>query len=191
MASALVIGYAYSLRLPVAVGLALAIAFAAGTMIAWRGFDWKSFEQRPELLLPLAAVTAAIGVATAQGASKRFAPTYRLVGLFVLLAALWSLSLDASLSFLRWGETPVKAIYQVLGFAVAAAAISVGLRRDWNDMSMLGAGGFVVLLYTKFYQWWWDWMPAYLFFFIVGSAAIAMILVLRRVRAAMAGAVAA
>ena len=53
-------------------------------------------------------------------------------------------------------------------------------------MINIGAVAFVVFLYTKFFQWWWDWMPAYLFFFIVGAAAIAIILVLRRVRASIA-----
>src|SRR5437764_11520599 len=40
---ALAIGYAYGLRLPVAAGLALAMAFVAGSNLAWRGIDWKSF----------------------------------------------------------------------------------------------------------------------------------------------------
>jgi hypothetical protein len=61
--------------------------------------------------------------------------------------------------------------------------IMLGLRTDWTEGVYLGALGFIVLLYTKFFQWWWDWMPAYLFFLIVGLVAVGMILVLRRVRA--------
>jgi hypothetical protein len=185
-AFALMIGYGYRLRLPVAVGSGLAIAFAAGSMLSWRGFAWKQFEQRPELLLPIAAIVFAIGLAPEAGSTRRFALIYRMVGLFVLLGALWALSTDAELSVLAWGETTVKALYQLCGFAASTAAIAIGVRREWPETTNIGAGSFVVFLYTKFYQWWWDWMPAYLFFFTVGVIAIAIIAVLRRVREGIA-----
>jgi predicted membrane protein DUF2157 len=182
-AFALLIGYAYGLRLPVAAGLGLAIAFAAGSILSWRGVTWSAFEQRPELLLPSAAVALSIGAMFTSGSNRRFAPTYRIVGLIVLLGSLLALSTEASLSVLPWGETTVKALYQVCGFAASAGAIAIGLNRGWAETANIGAVSFIVFLYTKFYQWWWDWMPAYLFFFIVGATAIAIILMLRRLRA--------
>jgi uncharacterized membrane protein len=185
-AFALMIGYGYGLRLPVAVGLGLAMAFVAGSLLSWQGVDWKMFDQRPELLLPLAAVVFAFGVTLDAGTTRGFGPTYRMVGLFALLGALWMLSVDAELSVLPAGETIIKALYQVCGFAASSAAMASGLRRDWPEITNIGAVSFVVFLYTKFYQWWWDWMPAYLFFFIVGVIAIAIIVLLKRVREAIA-----
>ena len=41
---------------------------------------------------------------------------------------------------------------------------------------------FVIFLYTKFYDWWWDLLPKYLFFLILGLAAILALLVLGRLR---------
>ena len=184
-AFALLIGYAYGLRLPVAAGLGLAIGYAAGALLAWRGLDWKEFGRRPELLLPLAAAIACIGAATADGPARRFAPTYRMVGLFVLFASLWALSISVDLSVLSWTADHVKALYQVLGFATAAVAVAIGLKRDWNDTTNLAAAAFLVFLYTKFVQWWWDWMPAYLFFFTIGGISIVIILVLNRARTAL------
>ena len=164
----------------------LAIAYAAGGLLAWRGLEWKEFGQRPELLLPLAAAVVCAGVASASGsAARRFAPTYRMVGLFAWFAALWALSVAADLSVLSWTAGHVKATYQVLGFASAAAAVAIGLQRDWNDTTNLGAAAFIVFLYTKFVQWWWDWMPAYLFFFAIGGISIALILTLNRARTAL------
>ncbi len=29
---------------------------------------------------------------------------------------------------------------------------------------------FTIFLYTKFYDWWWDWMPKYLFFLLPTAA---------------------
>jgi uncharacterized membrane protein len=184
-AFALLIGYGYGLRLPVAAGLGLAMPFAAGSLLSWRGVDWGASPQRPELFLPMAAIVVGVGAITDAGTGRRFAPTYRMVGLFAGLGTLWALSLDAELSALPWQATTVKALYQVSGFAASAAAIALGIRRGWSETTNIGAVSFVVFLYTKFYQWWWDWMPAYLFFFIVGAIAIAIILVLRRVRVSM------
>jgi hypothetical protein len=181
-AFALALGYAYELRLPVAAGLVAALAFIAGAALAARGIEWTAFTQRPEAFLPTAAAVAAAGALTPAVSGKRYAQTYRLVGLGVLLFALWLLSLEAGLSALPWRSTPIKAFYQVLGFTTSAFATAVGLRRAWTDATYAGAAGFVVFLYTKFFQWWWDWMPAYLFFLIVGAVAIGMIVLLRKFR---------
>src|SRR5262249_1265185 len=108
------------------------------------------------------------------------------IGLLTLLVALWGLSVGEGLSVLPWGATRIETLYQVTGFCASAAAIAIGVRRGWPDATNVGAGSFVVFLYTKFYQWWWDWMPAYLFFFIVGAVAILLILVLKRLRTSIA-----
>jgi len=41
---------------------------------------------------------------------------------------------------------------------------------------------FVVLLYTKFFDWWWEAMPKYLFFLVLGLTAVLFLLVLKRLR---------
>src|SRR5262249_1514297 len=61
-AFALAIGYAYTLRLPVAAGIGCAMVFAAGTVLASRGVDWTAFIQRPETFIPLGGVTFAGGM---------------------------------------------------------------------------------------------------------------------------------
>lgn len=181
-AFALAIGYAYGLRLLVAGGLILAIAFLAGRTVAAAGGEWSEAGRRPEVWLAMALLLLVAG-AVRSTRRRRFASTYRNVGLSVALIALWILSINADLSALRWSETAIKATYQIGGFVLTGSVIMLGLRTDWTEGVYLGALGFIVLLYTKFFQWWWDWMPAYLFFLIVGLVAVGMILVLRRVRA--------
>jgi uncharacterized membrane protein len=41
---------------------------------------------------------------------------------------------------------------------------------------------FVIFLYTKFYDWWWDVLPKYLFFLIVGLTALLFLVVFKRFR---------
>ena len=41
---------------------------------------------------------------------------------------------------------------------------------------------FVIYLYTKFFDWWWDWMPKYLFFLLLAAIALIWLYALRLAR---------
>jgi uncharacterized membrane protein len=72
---------------------------------------------------------------------------------------------------------------QVFGFVVAALAIWAGIRQGWNDMTYTGVTAFTILLYIKAADWWWDWMPRWLFFLVLGGIAVGIMLLLKRVKA--------
>jgi uncharacterized membrane protein len=72
--------------------------------------------------------------------------------------------------------------YQSLGFMLSALAIGLGVRRQWRDTSNAGVAFFVIFLFTKFYDWWWEVMPKYLFFLILGLTALLALVVMRRLR---------
>jgi uncharacterized membrane protein len=72
--------------------------------------------------------------------------------------------------------------YELAGFVGSALAIWVGVRRRWSDTVNTGITFFVIFLYTKFFDWWWAAMPKYLFFLVLGLAAILILLVLKRLR---------
>jgi uncharacterized membrane protein len=73
----------------------------------------------------------------------------------------------------------------VLGFVVSAAVIWLGVRREWSDTVNTGTVFFVIFLYTKFYDWWWEIVPKFVFFLIIGLTSILFILVMKRLRAAV------
>ena len=41
---------------------------------------------------------------------------------------------------------------------------------------------FVIFFYTKLFDWWWDTMPKYLFFLVLGLTAILLLVVFKRLR---------
>ena len=70
-----------------------------------------------------------------------------------------------------------------MGFVLSAGSIWLGARRGWGEVVNTGATFFVVFLYTKFFDWWWESMPKYLFFLVLGLTAVLLLVVMRRLRA--------
>jgi hypothetical protein len=66
---------------------------------------------------------------------------------------------------------------------VPAAAIAIGMRRGWPGTMGLGGGLFSIALFIKYVDWWWQWMPRYVFFLVVGATALALLWLFGRVRA--------
>ena len=90
-------------------------------------------------------------------------------------------------SYLDFDRKLIEGGYQVAGFALSAATIALGVRHGWPETINTGITFFVIFLYTKIYDWCWAIMPKYLFFLVVGLVAVLVLLILKRVRQAMAG----
>ena len=85
-------------------------------------------------------------------------------------------------SYLPFAPHRIEGLYQVLGFVCAAAAIWLGAHREWPEVVNTGLAFFVIFLFTKFYDWWWEVLPKYLFFLALGVAAVLILLFLRYLR---------
>ena len=95
----------------------------------------------------------------------------------ILVHASWGTS-----SYLQIENRHIEAIYQTAGFVVSGIGIWLGIRGRLREVTNLSCTFCVIYLYTKFFDWWWDWMPKYLFFFILGSIAVGLLLLLKRLR---------
>ena len=105
-----------------------------------------------------------------------------LVGLVTVFFAVLRLWYSGNESWLPLDHKMVERIYQVLAFVLAAMVTWLGIRFDSRVMVNLGAAYFVLCLYLKLVDWWWDWMPRFLFFFLVGAIAIGLLLAFRKLR---------
>jgi hypothetical protein len=66
---------------------------------------------------------------------------------------------------------------------VATAAVWLGLRARWPETTYAASVFLVALLLNKFTDWWWNLLPKYVFFLLVGAVAIGFLVVLRILRA--------
>ena len=185
----MVIAYAYGLRLPLAAGVVCLLLWLAAQVGTWSGMPWESSLEYPEHhILAGLAVLAIPPVLLVFKHRRRpeLERVYRLAGLFAVLCALLWLAEVPGDSRLPLDPESLEVLYHVLGFLVPAAAIAAGLWRRWGDVVYLAATFFVIHLYARFFDWWFDWMPKYLFFLILGLAAVGALAVLMRLRRLLA-----
>ena len=182
------LAYGYGLRLLLLTALVSGGVWVAGSLVVLGGYFWSELFVWRESLLPAAGVAVALGFFPRTGLREGFGVVYRLFGLIFFF---WIVVLYAAFgngSVLPLSTSSVEAVYQVVGFAAAALVIWAGIRRQWNDVTYTGVTAFTILLFIKATDWWWDWMPRWLFFLVLGGMAVGVMLVLKRVKAHVGGA---
>ena len=179
---ALMLAYAYRLQLPLAGGLVAVVIYVAAAVISLSGGYWGALMERPEVFFPGGLALLAVPLILRHSRCLDFPAVYRTFGLLFLMLALIILNNAGQFSFLPFGRKTVEGVYQVVGFAAAVAAIWAGIRHRLAEAVNLGSVFFAVLLFNRLFIWWWDWMPKYLFFLIIGVIALALLAVFRKLR---------
>ena len=177
----LILAYRYGLRLVLVAALTCLLGYLSATVGTWEGVYWLSFGERPENFLLGGIALLAVGL-IGWGQLSGFNAIYRVYGLLVLFITLLILSHWGAVSYLPLSNDVIQKSYQTLGFVIAGLTIWLGIRRHWSGVANLGSTFFVIFLYTKFFDWWWNWMPKYVFFLVIGLIAVLLLLVLQRLR---------
>jgi len=176
------LAYAFELRLLLIAGILCITAYIAARAGTWAGFYWLDFGERPEDFFPAAVLLFITPLIIKHEHFDKFAGVYRIFGLLTTLLPTLVLANWPEGSYLDWGRELIKNSYQVLGFLSSAAAVWLGIRKHWPEVVNTGATFFVIFLYSKFYDWWWDIMPKYLFFLVVGLTAVLFLAIMKRLR---------
>lgn len=181
-AYALLLAYLCDARLLLGAGLLCLMGFVAARFGTWGGVYWLDAGERPENFFPAAVLVFLVPLLFEQRRFDGFAALYRVFGLLALFVPMLVLANWGNGSYLPFAPHRIEGLYQVLGFVCAAAAIWLGARREWPEVVNTGLAFFVIFLFTKFYDWWWEVLPKYLFFLALGVAAVLILLFLRYLR---------
>ena len=187
----LALGWCYELRLPHFAGLV-----ATGLWItAFPG--WMRAEELPgifgrgEALIAAGALFLAIPTAVHHFALPkawgRWAVDQRIVGMIGLFLGLFILSVAGSQSWLPLDHDTIEGIYQFLGFVIAGGVVTWGVRERHAELANGGMIFLTILCLVKATDWWWDWLPHWLFFLILAGFAIGVMAALKRVRRLLPG----
>lgn len=181
-ALALLLAYSYDLRLLLAAGVLCLMAFIAARTGTWSGMYWVHFGERPENFFPAAIALFFVPRVLDHERFAGFAAIYRVFGMLSLFLPMLVLANWGSASYLKLDRQLIEGFYQSLGLFGTAALVWYGARSHWPDVVNTGVTLFVIFLYTKLFDWWWDAMPKYLFFLLMGLMAILLLLVFKRLR---------
>lgn len=179
----LAVAYTYGLRLILSAGILCLIAYLASWMPALAGTYWSSFMERPESLLPGSLLALAVPVLGLHRNRREFDAVYRLLGLVTIFIAVLILSEAGAQSYLPIPVARTEVLYELIGFAAGGLALWLGVRRGWAAQAYIAAGYLLILMYMRCYHWWWDWMPGWLFFLVLGLISIALLALFQMLRA--------
>ena len=180
---AALLAYACEARLLLAAAVCCLTAWLGARTGTFWGIYWLGFGERPETFFPAALCLFALSLVPHRRLPD-FPPSYRIWAALCLFLPMLLLSHWGGGSLMPFAARHIEWFYQIAGFAAAAVVVALGIRRNWPETAQCGVVFFSIFLYTKFFDWCWDWMPKYLFFFLVGLTALLVLIVLRRLRAA-------
>ncbi len=187
-ALALYAGYgfllAYMLRakLLLAAAILCSLAFVGAKIGTWMGSYWLYMGERPEQFFIPSLAFFILPLVIKQKVNRDFAFHYQIWAAIAFFVALLILANWGNTSYLPWQSDLIEGFYQVLGFVSAGLLVFYGLRSRQPSLMFAGNVFFALFLFTKFFDWWWDWLPKYLFFLLITLVAILFMMVFNRLR---------
>lgn len=176
------LAYACNARLLLFFGIVSISSFIAMKVGTWSGMYWISFGERPEHFFLPSLVIFLIPQLFNHQRFSGFESIYRVMAMILVFLPILILSNWGQISYLDWSNDMIEGMYQLLGFGLSASAIWLGVKRHWREVTSTGNVFFILFLYTKLFDWWWDWMPKYIFFFVLGLTALLALMVFKRIR---------
>ena len=169
-------------------GVGAAMVYVAAVILDFAGYYWMSVVERPELVaVPALALLASMTTAGAGiTVPRELVPWGRAILLLIVLATILVLSATGAVSLLPFDEEAIKIVYQLVAVVASIVTIGLGLRHGLTDMVSIGSLFTGMFLLLRFVDWWWDWMPKYLFFLILTAVALTWLWALRLARRRLA-----
>lgn len=178
------LAYLLQVRLLLAAAIICSFIFIGAQFGTWMGSYWIYVGESPEHFLLPTLFFFALPLWLDQTRLHGFAAIYQLLSVVVFFIAVLILANWSGGSYLPWSPTVIEGCYQVVGFVASALLVIYGLRTGAANLMLAGNVFFALFLYTKFFDWWWDWLPKYLFFLVIGLTAILALMVFNRLRSA-------
>tara|TARA_R110002126_G_scaffold16527_13_gene65999 strand:+ start:3129 stop:4232 length:1104 start_codon:yes stop_codon:yes gene_type:complete len=178
-----VLAYLLHVRLLLAAAMLCSFMFIGAQFGSWMGSYWVNAGEYPEHFLLASALFFLVPLLFNSQRFDGFAAIYQTLSAVVFFIAVLVLANWGRASYLPWSTGLIEGVYQVVGFAASALLVLYGMRTHASKLMLTGNVFFALFLYTKFFDWWWDWLPKYVFFLLIGLTAILALTMFNRFRA--------
>ncbi len=177
------LAYCYRLGLPLLGGIGMIGGWLWSLAAITRGLWWRDGINSMEPLLAMGVVCMVMPRLLPRPAS--FAPIWRGTGALALAVALLALGQEpqANSAFQSVDRNVLEGIYQLAGAIVFSWLIVTGLRRESRSITIIGTAFLMMFLLFRLHAWFWNYLPKWLFFLLVGVLAVLVLLLLRQLRA--------
>lgn len=180
-AFSLALAYLYRLGLPLLGGIGMIGGWLWSLAAITRGLWWRDGIDGMEPLLVMGALGMVMPRLLPRPAG--FAPIWRVTGALGLSIALLTLGQNGQTSsFGGINQSVLEGVYQVAGAIVFPWLVVVGLRRASRSITIIGTAFLSMFLLLRLHAWFWDYLPKWLFFLLVGFLAVLVLLLLRQLR---------
>jgi uncharacterized membrane protein len=156
-------------------------------MFSVAGVEWPEIFSRIDPLMCSGFSLVLVAPPLSQ-LDRGFAPVTRLVALGIGLFGLLVLSTWGTSSLAPVNASTVEVIYQVVMLVVCIGLLVAAVRRGWNESVSLVSVALALFLLTRYFDWFWELMPRFLFFLILATLAFVWLWAMRRVRARLGAA---
>jgi uncharacterized membrane protein len=181
---AFLLAYSTDTRLLLAAGI-LSIAFFISARVGvWGGLYWLNLGERPENFFVAAFILFWVPFLSHIRYTD-FDNIYRVLGMVLFFIPVLVLSHWGAGSYLDFDRSVIEGAYQIAGFLFSGLLIWLGIKRGWPEVVNTGNVFFVLFLYTKMFDWWWEIMPKYVFFLLVGLLAILLLTIFKRLKTSL------
>lgn len=176
------LAYLYRLGLPLLIGIGTIGAWLWSLAAITRGLWWRDGIDSMEPLLVMGALCMVMPRLLPRPTG--FAPIWRVTGALGLAIALLALGQDgrSNSAFHAINPNILEGVYQLAGAIVFPWLIVIGLRRESRSITVIGTAFLSLFLLFRLQDWFWDYLPKWLFFLLVGFLAVLVLLVLRQLR---------
>ncbi len=177
------LAYATNTRVVLSFAIITLASFISAEMGTMNGMYWIGFGYRPENFFLPSLILFIVPALFVHKRYDGFDPIYRVFAMIIFFLPVLILSNWGSASYLSISTNKIEVLYQIVGFVAAGLSIWFGIRKSHAEVVNTGNTFFVLFLYTKFYDWWWDLMPKYLFFLTIGITSILFLILLKNIKA--------
>lgn len=178
---AAVLAYGYRLTLPLLIAILALGAWCWSLAALPLGLWWRDAIACMEGAILTGGLMLLVPRLT--GGPAGFGAWWRGAGATLMLVGLLLLTASGSLSGLPGlSGHAVEIVYQLLTPVAVVLLVWWGMRRDDRVPLVVGSVGGVLYLYLRLADWFWNVLPKWLFFLLVGAIALAALLVLQRLR---------
>ncbi|MDP6831577.1 MAG: DUF2157 domain-containing protein [Alphaproteobacteria bacterium] len=177
----MMLAYRHDLAVVLGISLIGLSIFAGGFLTNLTGFAWPA-TTIPEFYLAAGILCLAAAILIKSSVVGRYRNVFFLVGLIQIYCILTWLSSLPNDSILPLSDLLIEGLYTSIAFIAGVAGVHQCIRAEWAVEAYLSAVFLAIFMLLKYFDWFWDDLPRYIFFLILGVVAIATIASLRRMR---------